>query len=46
MTYFRSVWAIAEKAPYTTLITATVPTSGAHSCAASGRSVIATRTTP
>ena len=46
MTYFRSVWAIAENAPYTTLITAIAPTSGAQYWVASGRRVIATRTTP
>src|SRR3972149_4493783 len=46
MTYLRSVWAIAESAPYTTLTQAIVPTSQVSASAPSGRSPMPTRTTP
>ena len=46
MTYFRSVCAIAESAPYTMFTHPIVPTSHASSAAAPGRSPMPRRTTP
>ena len=46
MTYLRSVWAMAESAPYTMLTQAMAPTSHTHSCVPSGKSPRPRRTTP
>ena len=46
MTYFRSVCAIADSAPYTILMQAIMPTSQARSAAPDGSSPMPTRTTP
>ena len=44
--YFRSICHMAERAPYTMLIVAMVPTSQTHSVAPCGMSCMPTRTTP
>ena len=46
MTYLRSVWAMADSAPYTMLTVAIVPMSGTQSCVPSGSSPIPSRTIP